>query len=52
MAEEDKISDDVKIPQIDGETDVIEKEGFENVEYNLKIEAHDKCKNFVITEVI
>jgi hypothetical protein len=26
LAEEDKISDDVKIPQIDGETDVIEKE--------------------------
>ena len=49
LAEEDKPSDD-KIPQIDGEPDDCKNDGF--LEYDLRIEAHEKCKNYDITEAI
>ena len=50
LARKDNKSSDDKIPQIDGAPDAPDESEF--VEYALKIAAHEKCKNYDITEAI
>jgi hypothetical protein len=52
VAEEDIIDDSSTISQIDGSQDDTEKVTHETSEYQLKVEAHEKCQNYDIIEAI
>ena len=52
LVTEEVIIDGTKIPQVDGVNDDNEVVASENIEYELKVDAHTKCKNYDVIEAI